>query len=263
MTFSFEKYHGAGNDFILVDGRLLPELPSTEMIARLCHRHFGIGADGFIALYPEGTDIVGMRYFNADGRESTMCGNGGRCSAAWVFRNLEGRNVLTINASDGMHKAEVLFRKNHLFEISLDMIDCSLPAEALDGFFIDTGSPHHISYVQDLKSLDVRSVGEEIRNSPAYSPEGANVNFVEEHEAGLKVRTYERGVEDETLACGTGAVAVALTQSWREGEEGDGMKEIIMPGGELRVRYSRFPKGFRKVRLQGPAEFVYFGEINW
>ncbi|HRY97586.1 MAG TPA: diaminopimelate epimerase [Bacteroidales bacterium] len=261
LSLTFEKFHGAGNDFIMLDGRSDPRL-TNEQIAWLCDRHLGVGADGLIILYPSGTDILRMRYFNSDGGEATLCGNGGRCTAAWAHKHQLAGPQMQIQASDGIHSAHILRREGSLWQVSLAMGDAALPQSRADGYFIHTGSPHHIIYVDDVQATNVPENGRNTRFSPAYAPEGTNVNFVQHSDDLLLVRTYERGVEAETLACGTGTTAVALTQAWLNQEKGPGQKEIRMPGGCLKVTYEAGNLGFSNIWLEGPAAFVYRGEIS-
>lgn len=257
----FEKFHGAGNDFIMLDGRD-GTIPSNTQIAWLCDRHFGVGADGLIILNPQPDWVLHMRYFNADGGESTMCGNGGRCAAAWAHKHNLAVSQLEILASDGNHKAEVIRREGNTWEVRLSMGIAGVPVQRAGGYFINTGSPHHIGYTDALAETEVHTLGQAIRNSEEYAPAGTNVNFVERTEELLLVRTFERGVEAETLACGTGTTAVALTEAWLRQEKGRNSKLIKMPGGLLSVDYEVTSDGFRNVWLQGPASFVFKGEID-
>lgn len=260
IVLRFGKFHGAGNDFVMVDGRDYPLLPAAT-IASICDRHRGIGADGLIILHPEQHGILRMNYYNADGRESTLCGNGGRCAAAWANKQKLAGQSLELWASDGLHQAKIIKREGDVWQIRLQMADLAVPQLKAGAYFINTGSPHHIQYVEDIETTDVHNLGRGIRYTQEYAPEGTNVNFVQRAGDLLLVRTYERGVEAETLACGTGTTAVALTEAWLKQEAGPGCKRIAMPGGHLAVDYEAHKTGFRNVWLEGPATYVFQGEI--
>jgi len=206
MEFTFYKYHGTGNDFIVIDNRSLffPK-EDSKLIKSMCDRHFGIGADGLILLEDGHDDYLHMSYFNADGKIGSMCGNGGRCFVHFARYLGLTQDGLRFGAFDGQHEAKI---SND--SITLKMSDVSNVIEQPDHLYLNTGSPHHVQYVDDLKNFDVKSIGKDIRNS-IYGEKGANVNFVEKiHDDIFYVRTYERGVEEETLSCGTGVTAVAL-----------------------------------------------------
>lgn len=262
MELSFYKYQGTGNDFVVVDNRWnVLSKNDTNLIKRLCDRKFGIGADGLLLLEnPEqqGQDFK-MEYFNADGRQSSMCGNGGRCMVAFArFLDLIGEET-SFTAIDGLHKAKV---GDHDL-ISLQMQDVS-GIESGDNFnFLDTGSPHHVVFVKDVDSIDVKSQGAAIRNSDAYAHSGGtNVNFVEVLDSGiLKVRTFERGVEDETLSCGTGVTASALA-GFNMGYIQSKEVEIQSPGGKLKVQFEPSGQGYKEIWLVGPAKQVFKGTIR-
>lgn len=260
MKINFTKYHGAGNDFIMIDARKINRtIFSKEYVELLCERHFGIGADGLILLVKEESKALKMVYFNSDGREGTMCGNGGRCFAAFAREKGCSGGILEFEGIDGMHQA--VFEKDDT--VSLKMSDVNDIQQLEDGYLIETGSRHFVMQVPDPDVVDVFQKGREIRNQSRFLPSGTNVNFVgplKNNE--LKIRTFERGVENETLACGTGAVAAAI------------YSYIIHPtvktsylvhalGGDLQVRFT--PAGnlrFRDVWLRGGAEKVFEGEID-
>lgn len=252
----FYKYQGTGNDFVVVDDRSKSFPISQEFIARLCHRRFGIGADGLMLLQEaEGYDFR-MVYFNSDGTEGSMCGNGGRCLVRFAHDlGIIGDSTVFI-AVDGEHEAKVTKEV-----ISLKMIDVNNIEETPEYDFMNTGSPHYVTYVSDLQNYDVYSTGKAIRyGEPFVSKGGTNVNFVEvTGENALAVRTYERGVEDETYACGTGVTACAISANIRLGF--DKFVDIKVMGGQLRIEFERTENGYQNVFLIGPAVRVFEGEI--
>ncbi len=256
----FFKYQGTGNDFIIVDNRQLHWRPAGDAVSRLCDRRFGIGADGFMLLGEQpGFDFT-MTYYNSDGNESTMCGNGGRCMTAFASSLGLVGNRAFFNAVDGEHHAEI--RDDGAGRIyRVKMKDPRPEKKFEDGYFIDTGSPHFVTFVKDAAKTDVAGLGRMIRKDDRFSPGGTNVDFVEYREKGLFVRTYERGVENETLSCGTGVTASALVAaSLHPGNPG--FYEIETPGGFLKVSFVRKDDLFSEVWLEGPAERVFEGEID-
>ena len=259
MMLDFYKYHGTGNDFIILDNRAGQIKLTQAQIAHLCHRRYGIGADGLMLLEEDAEHDFCMRYYNADGAHSSMCGNGGRCLVAFAktHQAFAGQQC-TFSAVDGLHTARIT--KNG--EISLQMQDVR-EVKRGDGFvFLDTGSPHHILWVPEAAGAPVEVRGREIRMSAAYQPGGTNVNFVEIlAEAKLYVRTYERGVEAETLSCGTGVVAAAIAASCTSTGAFD--FSIVTPGGNLRVQFVKATADMAtSVWLTGPAVRVYAGLIE-
>ena len=260
-NLEFFKYEGTGNDFILVDQRetRLLDRADTNLIARLCHRRFGIGADGLILLQRHHELDFEMVYFNTDGREGSMCGNGGRCIVAFASRLGLVVGNCRFQAIDGPHEARVLSDG----QIALRMSSVAAPTLHDGCAVLNTGSPHFIQPVQALDEVDVHQEGQAIRYSPAFREHGINVNFVEriaEHR--LRVATYERGVESETWSCGTGvtAAALALAPGGHAGE----LQEIIVEtrGGQLKVQFRTTASGgFDDIWLIGPASFVFRGSI--
>ena len=254
MEIPFYKYQGTGNDFIMIDNRQhLFNKNDSKLVAQLCDRKFGIGADGLILLEEHPTLDFSMVYYNADGNLSSMCGNGGRC-IAHLAKNLGIVSSETkFEAIDGLHSAEV-----HGDIVSLKMNDVKNIQITEDGVFLDTGSPHHVTIVKGLDEFPVYTEGVKVRYN-IYGNAGANINFVEPLDENVfKVRTYERGVEDETLSCGTGVTAVALAMF----ELGKATTENITlrtPGGELKVRFKKSSNGYTDVFLEGPATFVFKG----
>lgn len=253
MQVTFFKYHGAGNDFVLIDNRTAPIALTTEQIRQLCSRHFGIGADGLMLLDApkhEG-DHFYMTYYNSDGHESTMCGNGGRCIARFATDLGISADQLRFHAIDGPHWAEVLES-----DVRLGMIDAGEVVPRNGGHFVDTGSPHHVVRV-DAFSEEFVQTSRDKRDE--YGTEGSNVNEIVVEDEGLKIRTYERGVEDETLACGTGAVGaamVAAAQGWAQSPV-----KVQALGGLLEVQFDGAGP-FSNVVLKGPAEFVFKGQVE-
>ena len=251
----FVKYHGTGNDFVMIDNRKGDIQLSSEQVQRLCDRRFGIGADGVILIEKprsEGT-LFYSNYYNSDGSQS-FCGNGSRCSLHFAKALGMNEHKLPFGAIDGDHQG---WWENSLAVIRMG--DAKVPTKARDHFFIHTGSPHVVVFVDDVSSVDVRSEGRVIRNWEEWRKEGVNVNFVSRENDHLAVRTYERGVEGETLSCGTGVTAVALVDaSLNGGQE----RSIKTPGGKLKVRFVMNDKGFEQVDLIGPATPVYQGQIQ-
>lgn len=261
MRVDFEKYHGNGNDFIIIDDRTAVFDASEKVIAKLCHRRFGIGADGLMLVRKSSTADFEMLYYNADGKPGTMCGNGGRCIAAFAFAHNFAKKEMLFDAVDGLHHAIINEEKiaGELFDVSLQMQPVTAVTERENSFFLDTGSPHHVEFVSCVDSVNVFEKGKEIRNSSQYKPGGANVNFVQIEKDTIFVRTYERGVEDETLSCGTGVTASALAvfletgiKDWR----------IKTRGGDFRVDFNWNGSQFSDIWLKGPAQMVFKGETN-
>jgi len=256
---TFYKYQGTGNDFILVDNRLQEiDKNDTKRIAELCDRRFGIGADGFILLENDENTDFKMVYYNADGNESSMCGNGGRCITAFAKFIGVIENKAEFMAIDGLHKAKIESGIIHL-----QMQDVSRVETYKDHLFLDTGSPHHVELVSALKDFEVKFNGAKIRYSQPYNEVGSNVNFVEQESADcFAVRTYERGVEDETLSCGTGVTAVALAMH-NSGKTKSNVVNLKTLGGQLKVTFNSNDKGYNNIWLVGPAQHVFKGEIEW
>jgi|SRR5690606_29479178 len=256
----FFKYQGAGNDFIIIDNRddQFPEL-SAEEIAKLCNRRFGIGADGFMLLQNSKDSDFEMVYYNADGNIGSMCGNGGRCIVAFAKRIGVIKNSTNFLAVDGMHSATI----NEMGDwVSLKMQDVNHIDRDGDAYILNTGSPHYVRVVSDLKNMDVASEGASIRNNDTYRKEGINVNFSNPENNGYFVRTFERGVEDETLACGTGVTAVALAMAKHHQQTGDIETPIRALGGDLSIRFHAKNGQFTNIFLEGPAKFVFDGTIE-
>ncbi len=258
MKIQFYKYQGAGNDFVMIDDRQNRFPVSQKLIEQLCDRHFGIGADGLILLQnDEGSDFK-MIYFNSDGQQSTMCGNGGRCIVLFAQDLNLIQNQTSFNAIDGLHEAFLEGENIHL-----KMTNVSNVQSFESHLFLNTGSPHHVEFVQDVNQIDVKNRGKQIRYGAPYFEEGSNVNFVQIlSENSLKIRTYERGVEDETLACGTGITAAAIA-AFEKGKINSNEVNVESEGGNLKVRFEKNQSGgYENVWLIGPAEAVFEGGIN-
>jgi len=258
MNLSFYKYQGTGNDFIMIDNRSLDfEENNTQLINQLCERRFGAGADGLILLNPSKDYDFTMVYYNADGHESSMCGNGGRCLVAFAHDLGIIENSATFDAVDGLHNATI---KNGI--VNLQMIDVSDISIVSNHVFLDTGSPHHVQIVENIDTYDVLGQGKKIRYGSPYFEKGTNVNFAEAiDEATFRVRTYERGVENETLACGTGVTAVALAMYVQNFTTKKNVK-LLVEGGELEVSFEKNDNLFENIFLKGPAKLVYKGNLD-
>ncbi|HLT51766.1 MAG TPA: diaminopimelate epimerase [Arenibacter sp.] len=256
MLLNFFKYQGTGNDFILIDNRedIFPR-ENVGLASFLCDRRFGIGADGLILLEPDSGFDFKMVYYNSDGRQSSMCGNGGRCIVAFAKQlGLIGEETSFL-AVDGQHRATIVDDT-----VSLEMQDVDEIKEKQNSMFLNTGSPHHVQLVKDLKNFDVRKEGRKLRFG-LYGQQGSNINFVEDAgEDSFYVRTYERGVEDETLSCGTGVTAVAIAMH-RAGYTQKNKVGITTPGGTLEINFKHNEKGYHCIWLTGPAKLVFKGEI--
>lgn len=258
MKFKFHKYQGTGNDFIVIDNRDNVVSLTESQINRLCDRKFGIGADGLMLLENHKELDFFMRYFNSNGKESTMCGNGGRC----LVRFANGLNItskeIRFMAIDGKHKAMVNDNKT----ISLQMNDVTKVNIVNTNYYLNTGSPHYVTFRDDIDKLDVFNRGREIRYSAEFEPDGTNVNFVEIQNGKIYVRTYERGVENETLSCGTGVTASAICASLYSKSDKNSY-DILTKGGNLNVSFKKIDKNnYKNIWLTGPAVFVFEGEIE-
>ncbi len=260
MTLHFYKYQGTGNDFIVIDNRNgeRSEL-NTYQVHRLCDRRFGIGADGLMLLQQKQGYDFEMKYYNADGKEGSMCGNGGRCLVKFAYHLGIHPEVFRFIASDGPHEAEIDFDGT----VSLKMKNVNAVKKFHTDYILDTGSPHYIKLVPDVMKVDVFKKGSEIRNSKEFIEDGINVNFVEQTDAADKiiVRTYERGVEDETFSCGTGVTAAALV--CYHNENGFNEVQVQTIGGPLSVEFDRIDDNhYENIWLCGPAERVFEGQIE-
>ena len=260
MIIEFYKYQGNGNDFIMIDGRLVEGELSAYQRRNMCHRRFGIGADGVIFLKNHNDFDFEMKYYNSDGNESSMCGNGGRCIIRFAHNLGIISDKYTFLAIDGQH--EGIIQKNGL--ISLKMNDVNQITQCDKDYVLDTGSPHYLKLVNDLEAVDVFNEGGVIRNSAPFKDAGINVNFMQLTDNVLKLRTYERGVENETLSCGTGVVAAALVSSLVLNRlDGDNLVNLKTPGGNFEVRFHKDGNNhFTNIWLTGRAEFVFKGVLE-
>jgi len=255
MNVVFYKYQGTGNDFILIDDRenQFP-LGNTELIEHLCHRRFGIGADGLILLRNHPTADFEMLYHNSDGRIGSMCGNGGRATVQFAHDLGVISDKTTFMAADGLHEASLKDNWVHLKMSNVSGIE-----QNDDFLFMNTGSPHYVAWVEKLDDFQVFEEGKRIRYNDRFHENGTNVNFMEKDGMVLKVRTYERGVEDETYSCGTGVTAAAIAASY------SGVASpvrILTKGGDLAVSFERTGDTFSNIYLMGPAKRVYEGSVE-
>ena len=254
----FYKYQGTGNDFVIIDNRtLFFQKENIGLINHLCDRRFGIGGDGLILLENCPKTDFRMIYYNADGNQSTMCGNGGRCIVAFAKKLEIIKNKTSFMAIDGLHNATI----DDLGIVSLQMKDVTDIKIEKDYVFLETGSPHHVTLVENLKDYDVFTNGVQIRHSDLYGKSGSNVNFVSQiSDNEFNIRTYERGVEDETLSCGTGATATAIAMN-AIGKTNANNVIINVQGGNLEISFDKIDNKYKNVFLKGKAEFVFSGEI--
>ncbi len=261
IKIEFYKYQGTGNDFIIIDGRNKDLNPDSMVIKKLCDRKFGIGADGLMILKNhEGYDFS-MTYYNADGHEGSMCGNGGRCIIAFAKQIGISNNKLRFIAIDGSHDGEVLNHENGVSLVRLKMTDVSEFSARTNYYMLETGSPHYVEFTEKVSTKDVYSEGKAIRYNDLFKAKGVNVNFADESDNQLFVRTYERGVEDETLSCGTGVTAAAIAFALKNDLKKDCI-QIQTLGGNLKVSFEKEGNVFKNVWLEGPAAFVFKGEID-
>ena len=265
MIIPFYKMHGTGNDFIVIDNRthlIQKYSDNQQLIYNLCHRHFGIGADGLILLNTKVGYHFEMVYFNADGRVGSMCGNGGRCAVAVAnFLNISPGKVEFWSGGNAYQASIIKKKKNETF-VKLRMNDVTLFEKHDNYIFMDTVSPHHIEFVENVEAMDIVEAGRPIRYSDLYAPAGTNVDFVELNPDYIFVRTYERGVEDETLSCGTGVVASSIASYISEHYDKTTEFRIKTLGGELKVSFTYKNNIFTDIFLEGPAELVFKGELE-
>lgn len=262
---TFTKMNGAGNDFVMVDNRDLRYDLDRVAIARLCDRHRGVGADGLIAVEPaQGDADFRMRYYNADGGEADMCGNGARCFARFASRISGQTGVVRFETQAGIIAAKL---HHGMVELAMsapkDLVlgaKFSVDGEPLTVHFVNTGVPHAVVFVEDLEKVDVLRLGAALRYHEHFKPKGTNANFVSRRDGDLAIRTYERGVEGETLACGTGVVASALIQN-QTGGTASPVGVWVKGGDRLEVGFVREGGSYRDVTLTGPADFVFDGHV--
>jgi len=263
----FSKMNCAGNDFVMIDNRLGDLQLAPEQIVKICDRHRGVGADGVLVLEraTNGADFR-MRYYNADGGEAEMCGNGARCFARYASRVAGPKEELSFETPAGVIGATlqgevVRLEMSEPTDLRLG-ITVPLPNQQVAAHFVNSGVPHVVVPVENLENVDVRALGSAIRHHELFAPKGANANFLKERgERQIAIRTYERGVEDETLACGTGVVASALIFAALKNVAGP-IGVLVRGGNELQVGFDRSGDQFRNVTLTGPADFVFEGTID-
>ncbi len=267
MTLSFYKYQGAGNDFIIIDERETSPVSSrkdkNKLIASLCDRRFGIGADGLMLLKNQPGYDFQMVYYNSDGLEGTMCGNGGRCLVAFAAHQGIISTKALFLAVDGPHHAQIINAEANNQLVSLEMKDVSDIQTFEGGFVLDTGSPHFVVFKTDIQNIDLDTLGKTWRNNPVFGTDGVNFNIAEIVDNTIHVRTYERGVEEETLACGTGIAATAIALHYRNNQSGNHHYELRARGGDMQVTFENKKPGFyTSIYLHGPATKVFHGDID-
>lgn len=264
MKIKFYKYQGTGNDFIIIDNRKNKfPIENTHLVAFLCDRKFGIGADGLMLLQNKKGYDFEMVYFNSDGNPSSMCGNGGRCLVAFAYYLGLVKKKAKFLAVDGAHDAEIISQDGNALQVKLKMQDVSKIENIKNDLFLNTGSPHYIRFVKELNKINVFEEGKKVRYSNTFKKEGTNVNFLEFNNDCLQVRTYERGVENETLSCGTGVTAAALAFAHLNKVKKLNKINIETPGGALKVHFNQKSKdSFDNIWLEGPATFVFEGKIK-
>lgn len=258
MVLSFYKYHGTGNDFVIMDNRVHKVELSKEQVHKLCERHFCIGADGLMLMNASNDYDFEMKYYNADGNEGSMCGNGGRCMVQFAYDTGLHKRTYKFLACDGEHTATI--EDNGWIDLKMKDVNGIEIYDFTDSI-LDTGSPHYIKQVSNVWNYNVAKQGKEIRYSSHFKQNGINVNFVEADEEGdISVRTYERGVEDETLSCGTGVTASALV--FAHNENGFNHVNVKTPGGNLAVEFDKTgDTSFENIWLCGPAICAFSGSI--
>lgn len=250
----FEKYQATGNDFIIIDDRNNSFDLSQSEIESICHRRFGIGADGLILLQNSNIADFKMVYFNSDGKPGTFCGNGSRCIAMFAYKKGITGDKLKFEASDGLHFAEIIDDES----VCVEMIDVNDITEFSDGYYLNTGSPHFIKIVQDLNEIDIYNEGKKISRENRFYTKSTNVNFIEVITNGLKIGTFERGVEDETYSCGTGAIAAAVVYNYAF-EPDNKLFNIFAKGGLLKVSFNVDGKQYSNIKLSGKTLKVFEG----
>ena len=252
----FSKYHGAGNDFVMVNAITSPADLTDDTVKAICDRRTGIGADGLIMILPSEKYDFRMKYYNCDGHESTFCGNGGRCVAAFAVEEGLCQQHLEYEAIDGVHKAILTKNSDNEYMVSITMRDINSWNIDENRLLINTGSPHYVTRVNNLKGFDVRKHGAEIRHDKKISQDGVNVDFMELIDNQYYIRTFERGVEDETLACGTGVTASAIAASLWYGGDNINIRTIL---ATLNVRFEKTENSIKNIVLSGPATHVCDG----
>ena len=258
MKINFSKYNGAGNDFIVIDDRNNNIENNSSLIKKLCNRNFGIGGDGLILIKESKSTDFEILHYTSDGNLGSLCGNGSRCAISFAFKNnIIGKKTL-FEAFDGIHEAEVINKDL----IKMDMKINSQILQNKYGTWLDTGSPHLVIEKENTDKLDVNLEGSSIRYNEHYNKEGVNVNFIEKiSDETFKIRTYERGVENETLACGTGSTASAICMNYLE-KSNSNLITMKCRGGDLKVQFKSNNKEYNNISITGPAKLVFEGQIN-
>jgi len=262
---NFFKFHGNGNDFVIINNLENNIELSTEQVRYLCNRRFGVGADGLMLLNSSDDCDFEMTYYNSDGQLASMCGNGGRCIAAFAYKIGLVDNKMRFLAFDGFHDAEVMeiSEDDSTWDVKLQLVDVKLVEKSEGYYFLDTGSPHYVEFVEKVAEIDVYNEGRKTRYSELFSPHGTNVNFVEISDDRIFVRTYERGVEEETLSCGTGVTASAIAAYM---EVGKSDIAVHTTGGDFTVSFDHEvidgKEIFNNICLRGPAKLVFEGEVD-
>jgi len=259
MNYTFYKYQGTGNDFVIIDNRDMRfDRTNNALVAKLCDRRFGIGADGLMLLQTKAGYDFEMVYYNSDGNESSMCGNGGRCIVAFAHKLGLIKNKARFTAIDGEHEAVI---ENTI--VKLKMNDVKGIERNPDFYFLNTGSPHYVAFVKDVEHFNVFEEGKKIRYNARFKEKGTNVNFIEKKDNHLLVRTYERGVEGETYSCGTGVTAAAIVAAIANTFGPVESCNINTLGGNLNVRFhKKTEEEFDNIWLEGPATFVFEGSVD-
>lgn len=260
-SIPFYKYHGTGNDFILIDNRNNEYQFTRSQISIMCNRQFGIGADGFITLNKSNAADFEMKFWNNDGSDNMMCGNGGRCIVAFAHQlNIFDKKCRFI-APDGLHEAELIEENNNIRIISISICDTEIPTQYSETeFAINPGTPHLVIFENQINQFDVVENGRRLRNDPRFSPKGTNVNFIEViADNYLRVRTYERGVEGETLSCGTGATASALVYAFKNKRSTASQIAIETLGGLLKVSFEKVDSKIQNIHLSGATTMIFKG----
>jgi len=255
MKLKFDKYQGAGNDFVIVNNLDEKYNLSGEQIARLCDRRFGIGADGLILVDKSDKADFAMKFYNSDGNTASMCGNGGRCIAKYAFDHGIATETMKFVADDGIHEAKIIDSEN----VKIKMIDVDGITVFDDGMWTNTGVQHFVKFVDDIDDVDIDIEGRRLADDKRFAPERTNVNFTD-NANGFRLRTYERGVEGETLACGTGTVATALCINTKSGTPSP--IALKAKGGSLKVYFEKNNNRYENIWLEGPALKVFEGETN-
>ena len=263
MEIVFYKYQATGNDFVIIDNRLNNfEKVNSELIAKLCDRRFGIGADGLILLDEDSESDFKMVYFNADGNLGSMCGNGSRCIVAFAHHLGIIEDECRFTAYDGIHTAEITNKlDDNLFNIKVSMQNVS-EMEVAEHVFLDTGSPHFVCFVDDVNEVDIIGSGRAVRYNDKFKGVGTNVDFVAVKNSHLDIRTYERGVEDETLSCGTGVTASVIAAAAKNLINETGTVAVKSRGGDLKVHFKKMADSYTDIYLEGPAVKVFSGTVN-